>query len=381
MSGAIDRRGLRTWIEVSRGALARNLQVFRRLLPPGCRIMAICKSNAYGHGLYDLAPVLEELGVDWFGVDSIVEAVTLREKGIRSPLLVLGYTLPSRFGEAASHRVSLTISSLESLRDLRSFRSRSGIRIHLKIDTGMHRQGFLPSQWPMALELLPKKSRRLEVEGIYTHFAAAKDPRERAYTNRQIKEFETAVSLFRASGYNPIRHAGATAGAFNYPEAHYELVRIGVGLMGLWPSHETKNAREGEVRLEPALAWRTLVSEVKNLSRGMGIGYDLTESLKRDSIVGVCPIGYWHGFPRSLSRVAEVLIRGQRAKVLGTVSMDMIVVDLTDLTGARVGDVVTVIGRDGKEEITVYEIARRAGVSHYELLTRLNPLIQKFYPD
>jgi alanine racemase len=331
--------------------------------------------------LYDLAPVLEELGVDWFGVDSIVEAVTLREKGIRSPLLVLGYTLPSRFEEAARHQISLTISSLESLRALRSFRSRQAIRIHLKIDTGMHRQGFLPSQWPSALELLPKKPRRLEVEGIYTHFAAAKDPRERAYTNRQIKEFETAVSFFRASGYEPIRHAGATAGALNYHEAHYELVRIGVGLMGLWPSRQTRKAWEGDVHLEPALAWRTLVSEIKKLSKGMGIGYDLTERLKRDSIVGVCPVGYWHGFPRSLSRLAEVLIRGQRAKVLGTVSMDMIVVDLTDIRGARVGDVVTVIGRDGKEEITVYEIARRAGVSHYELLTRLNPLIQKFYPD
>jgi len=381
MSLRVDRRGLRTWIEVSRGALARNLQVFRCRLPPGCRIMAICKSNAYGHGLYDLAPVLEELGVDWIGVDSIVEAVALREKGIRSPLLVLGYTLSSRFDEAARHRVSLTISSLESLRALRSFRGRRGLRIHLKIDTGMHRQGFLPLQWPLVLKLLPKKSRPFEVEGIYTHFASAKNPGERAYTDRQIKEFESAVTFFQAAGYRPILHANATAGALNYPEAHFGLVRIGVGLMGLWPSHQTKKAWEEEVHLEPALSWRTLVSEVKTLTRGMGIGYDLTERLKRDSIVGVCPIGYWHGFPRSLSRVAEVLIRGRRAKVLGTVSMDMIVVNLTDIPGARVGDVVTVIGRDGKEEITVYEIARRAGASHYELLTRLNPLIQKFYPD
>jgi len=380
MAKEIDRSGLRTWIEVSRGALAHNLQVFRRRLPPGCRIMAICKSNAYGHGLYDLAPVIEDLGVDWIGVDSIVEAVTLREKGIRSPLLVLGYTLPSRFEEAARHRVSLTISSLESLRALRSFRGRRGIRIHLKIDTGMHRQGFLPSQWPLVLKLLPKKSASFEVEGMYTHFASAKNPLERAYTDRQIKEFERAVSLFQAAGFRPVLHANATAGALNYPEAHFGLVRIGVGLMGLWPSHQTKKAWEEEVRLEPALSWRTLVSEVKALSRGMGIGYDLTERLKRDSIVGVCPIGYWHGFPRSLSRVADVLIRGRRAKVLGTVSMDMIVVDLTDIAGARVGDAVTIIGRDGKEEITVYEIARRAGVSHYELLTRLNPLIQKYYP-
>ena len=379
MSGAIDRPGLRTWIEVSRGALACNLQVFRRRLPRGCRIMAVCKSNAYGHGLYDLAPVLEELGVDWIGVDSIVEAVTLREKGVCSPLLVLGYTLPGRFEEAARHQVSLTVSSAENLRALNSFRGRGTIKIHLKIDTGMHRQGFLPSQWPLALKLLSKTPRRFEVEGLYTHFAEAKNPEDRAYTDRQISEFETAVSFFRAAGFRPILHADATAGTLNYPEAYYDLVRIGIGLMGLWPSPQTRKSREGEIRLQPALTWRTIVSEVKSLSKGMGIGYDLSEILKRDSTVGVCPIGYWHGFPRSLSCVADVLVRGRRAKVLGTVSMDMIVVDLSGIRGARVGDIVTVIGRDGKEEVTVYEVARRAGVSHYELLTRLNPLIQKFY--
>jgi len=334
---AAERRGLRTWIEVSRGALAQNLSAIGRILSPGCRIMAICKSNAYGHGLYDLAPVLEKLGVDWFGVDSIVEAVTLREKGIRKPILVLGYTLPVRFGEAAGHGISLTVSSLENLRALRNFQGGGKIRIHLKIDTGMHRQGFLRSDWHKVLSLLPRRSERIEVEGIYTHFAAAKDPDDRAATLLQIQEFEAALSFFSAAGLRLIRHAGATAGAFNYPEAHYDMVRTGIGLMGLWPSFQTKKAWEKRVRLQPALTWRTIVSEIKKLERGMGIGYDFTEKLKKDSRVGVCPIGYWHGLPRSLSSVGRVIIRGCRAKVLGAIAMDMIVVDLSEIPAARLG--------------------------------------------
>jgi len=378
MSRAVDRRSLRTWIDIDRAALAHNVLTFRCLLPPTCRLMAVCKSNAYGHGLYDLAPALQEMGVDWFGADSIVEAVTLREKGIRKPILVLGYTLPGRFVEAGRHRISLTVSNLENLRALAAVRSARRLKVHLKFDTGMHRQGFLPSQWETMLGLLRKCGPRVEVEGIYTHFAAAKDPNRREYTEQQIGEFERAVDRVREAGWSPIRHANATAGVLNYPQAAYDLARVGIGLMGYWPSSETKRTWDTRIVLKPALSWRTVISEVKTLRKGMGIGYDLTETLKRRSPIGVCPIGYWHGFPRSLSRVGEVLVRGRRAKVLGAVSMDMIIIDLSQVDGARVGDVVTVIGRDGRDEITAYEVAGRAGVSHYELLTRLNPLIQKF---
>jgi alanine racemase len=378
MNRVIDRRSLRTWIDLDRAALAHNVLTFRSLLPPDCRLMAVCKSNAYGHGLYDLAPVLQEMGVDWFSVDSIVEAATLRDKGLHKPILVLGYTLPSRFAEAAKHGVSLTVSSFENLKALARLRGTRRLKIHLKLDTGMHRQGFLPPRWEEVLRLVRTCGRRVELEGIYTHFAAAKDPGRRDYTEQQIEEFERAVVCFREAGLRPIRHANATAGVLNYPRAHYDLARVGIGLMGYWPSSETKRAWEKQVVLKPALSWRTIISETKTLGKGMGIGYDLTETLRRRTAIGICPIGYWHGFPRSLSRVGEVLVRGRRAKVLGTVSMDMIVIDLGRGNGVRVGDVVTVIGRDGRDEITVYEVAGRAGVSHYELLTRLNPLIQKF---
>ncbi len=373
-----DREGLRTWIELDRRALAGNLRLFRKVLSPGCRIMAVCKSNAYGHGLYDLAPLLEELGVDWFGVDSIVEAVTLRKKGIRRPLLVLGHTLPSRFEDAQRRGVSLTISSLASLRALARHRGPGRFKVHLKLDTGMHRQGLLRPEWPAAVELLKTHGARIELEGLYTHFAEAKDPARRTFTHRQIREFDEGAAFFRSGGLSPTMHASGTAGALNYPEARYDLVRIGIGLMGHWPSDETRLAWEKSLRLRPVLSWRSLISETKRLKKGERIGYNLTERLARDSVVGVCPIGYWHGLPRRLGRVGEVLVRGRRAKILGTVSMDMIVIDLTDIPAARVGDVVTVIGRDRGEAITAVEVARKAGVSHYELLTRLNPLIQKF---
>lgn len=374
-----EPRRLRTWIEVDTEALGRNLALFRRLIPPSCRLMAVAKSNAYGHGLYDLAPAVERLGADWIGVDSIVEAVTLREIGILAPVLALGYTLPSRFEEAARGDIRLTISTFENLNALLDSPFGSRVKIHLKIDTGLHRQGFLPGEMPRLMAALGGRGRFLDVEGVYTHFAQAKNPAETSYTRLQIAAFERAAAAVAAAGFRPLRHACATAGALLHPEAHYDLVRVGIGLAGLWPSSKMRAALETRHELRPILSWRAVLSEVKGLPKGAGIGYDLTTRLARDSRVGVCPVGYWHGFPRSLSGRGEVLVRGRKARVLGSVMMDMIVLDLTDVPGAAAEDVVTIIGRDGAEEITAYETAARAGQSYYEFLTRLNPLIQKSY--
>ena len=375
----VEKNTLRTWIEVDNKALNHNYRLFRNLLPPACLLMAVAKSNAYGHGLYDNAPVMERLGVDWLGVDSIVEAVTLRQIGIQKPILVFGYTVPARFDEAAKHNISLTVSSFECLRALQNLRNSGRIKIHVKVDTGLHRQGFFLEDVPRVIRILKKNPAHIEVEGIYTHFAKAKNPQDQTYTLRQIEEFQKACVAFQTAGFAPIRHACATAGTFNHPEARFDMVRIGVGLLGLWPSLEMKSALEKKYCLRPALSWRTIISEIKPLSKGSGISYELTETLRRDSKVGICPIGYWHGFPRSLSSAGEVLVHGRRAKVLGLVTMDMIIIDLTDIPRVAVGDEVTLIGRDGRDEITAYELAQKAGVSYYELVTRLNPLIQKYY--
>lgn len=374
---ASGRNGLRTWVELSRSALAHNLRTFRRVLGPGCRIMAVAKSNAYGHGLYDLVPLLEELGVDAVGVDSIVEAVTLRRKGVTKPILVMGFTLPSRFGDAARNGVAITVSSFESLRALASSEDGRKIRVHIKVDTGMHRQGFLPAELPGVLRFLMARPGRIAVEGLYTHFAAAKDPAHPAATRGQIAGFEAAAAAFARDGFGPVRHACATAGVLNYPGAHYDMARVGIGLMGHWPSAETRRAWEGRISLRPVLSWRTLVAETKRLPAGASLGYDLTERLTRDSKIGICPVGYWHGYPLALSGKGQALVRGRRVRVLGRVSMDMLVVDLTDAGGAKTGDAVTLIGREKGEAVDADATARLAGTTVYELLTRLNPLLRK----
>jgi len=378
MSVEEEKLWLRTWIEVSVAALQDNYATFRGLIEPGCRLMAIAKSNAYGHGLIDYSRTMQALGADWIGVDSIVEAVKLRQNGITAPILVLGYTLPQWFAMAMEQQISLTISTRDSLRQIAQ-RRLSALRLHLKIDTGMHRQGFQPDELPEVCRFIAEHDITGQVEGIYTHFAAAKNPAFPADTQQQLARFTEAINIVEAAGMRPIRHASATAGTLVFPETHFDMVRIGIGLMGYWPSHETRACYADRVHLRPALTWKTIVTEVKTVREGEAIGYDFTEKLPRDSTIAILPIGYWHGYRRSLSGIGHVLVHGRRARVMGRISMDMICIDVTDFEGVQCGDEVTLIGSDGAEAVEIYELARLSETSWYETITQLNPLIKKFY--
>ncbi|MHB9110674.1 MAG: alanine racemase [Armatimonadota bacterium] len=378
MSVEEEKLWLRTWLEISVGALKDNYTTFRALIGPDCRLMAIAKSNAYGHGLIDYSRTMQALGVDWIGVDSIVEAVKLRGNGVTVPILVLGYTLPQWFAMAMEQNISLTISTCDSLRQIAQ-RRLSGLRLHLKIDTGMHRQGFQLDELPGVCRFIADQQLAGQVEGMYTHFAAAKNPAFPADTHKQVAQFTDAVSIIQSAGMRPLRHASATGGTLVFPETHFDMVRIGIGLMGYWPSNETKACYGDRVRLRPALTWKTVVTEVKPVRKGEAIGYDFTETLPRDSTVAILPLGYWHGYRRSLSSIGHVLVHGRRARVLGRISMDMISIDVTDLDGVQCGDEVTLIGRDGAEAVEIYELASLSNTSWYETITQINPLIKKFY--
>lgn len=379
MSKNGNPEGLRTWIEIDTKAIAHNVGIFRSLIKKETKVCAVLKSNAYGHGLIDFAKEVEKLKADMIAVDSIVEAMALRREGIESPLLVLGHTLPEMLSVAAEQDIAVSLSHGDQIAAFVEAGKIKPLSVHIKVDTGMHRQGFLPEERETVITLLKKHADKISVAGLYTHFAAAKNPAFPEYTKKQIAEFELWRNTFLSAGFTPIVHASATAGTFLFPEAHYDMVRIGIGLYGLWPSTETKAAMGERYELKPVLSWKTIISEVKKLKKGDKIGYDCTEVLWRDSIVGVLPVGYWHGYPRVLSSIGHALVDGVKARVLGRVSMDMVSIDLTDVKGASIGDEVTLLGYGKDGEISAPWLSGLIDASHYELVTRINPLIKRIY--
>lgn len=372
----MEIKNYRTWIEISRSALKHNFQLFRKVIGKKVLLLGVIKSNAYGHGLMTMARLYGEMNVDWLGVDSIAEANKLRKEKITKPLLVLGYTQPENFIVASTKNISLAVSTFEALKTLSKFKGK--IKIHIKVDTGMHRQGFLPDELAEVIAVL-KKTRHISVEGLFTHFASAKDPADRSDTIKQMGLFEKAIDVFKVAGYSPICHAAASGGTLNFPESHFHMVRIGIGLFGIWPSSETKDYRlkTKDFSLKPILTWKSVISEIKWVEKYEQVGYDYTEKLTRKTRLAVIPIGYWHGFWRAFSSKAHVLVGGTRCRVIGRVSMDMIVVDVTKVAKIQVGDEVVLIGKQKKEEITADELAKIAETSSYEIVTRLNPLIKK----
>ena len=296
-----ERKGLRTWIEVDTKAIKGDFSVFRKLIPKETKIMAVVKSNAYGHSLLDFSREIEKDGADWLAVDSVVEGLALRKEGIKIPILVLGYTLPELFSDAVKNNISLTISNFESLEKLAGAKLKTASKIHIKVDTGMHRQGFMAGDRAKLLQYLGEHKKSFEIEGLFTHFASAKNPEDMSFTLKQIEEFKKWVAEFKKSGFSPLVHTSATAGALIYPEARFDAVRIGIGLYGLWPAKETQEAFHYKISLEPVMEWKTIISEIKDLKKGEKIGYDLTCELNRNSKIAICPVGYWHGYPRGLS--------------------------------------------------------------------------------
>lgn len=368
-----DVSGLRTWVEIDTQKLKHNYDLFRSRIAKNVRLMGVAKSNAYGHDMTQYAHQLQALEVDAIGVDSIVEAKTLREAGITVPLLVLGYTLPERYGDAAATDTAITISSVDAARNIAKYEG-SHIKVHIKIDTGMHRQGIDPSEVSEVLDVL-LGNQAIVIEGAYTHFAAAKNPSIRDITDGQVAIFKEVKKHIEGRVPSCIFHAAATGGTLIYPEAHFDLVRVGIGLYGLWPSGPTRAAFESSVPLEPILTWKTRISEIKTVRKGEGVGYDLTERPIADTRVAVCPVGYWHGYVRAYSSTGVAFVNDHKVRVMGRVSMDMISLDLTGAGEVSVGDEVVLLNKS----VDADYLAGISETSNYEVVTRINPLIKRIY--
>lgn len=368
---------VKTWIEIDKKAVAHNVQVFRKLAAPDVQIWAVAKSNAYGHGFSAFSKAAEEAGVDGFCVDSVPEALKLRSDGIQKPILVLGPTLPHLFVEAAEKNITLSFSTKESLEQLVAEIPDPAKRpaFHLKIDTGMQRRGFYVKDMADIAKFC--LANNLKVTGVFSHFAAAKDMTYTSHSLKQYEQYKEAVKMLEDEGLSGFtKHIAATGGTLINPEFHLDAVRIGIGLYGIFPSKELEMQRGKDVELRPVLSWYALISEIKDIPKGEFVGYDLTERLTRDTRAAIIPIGYWHGLPWALSGIGQVLIGGKRCKIIGRVSMDMIVVDVTDTT-CKVGDKVALIGAQEKEQVTAREVASKISTTPYEIITRINPLIER----
>ncbi len=367
-------QNLRTWIEIDAQAAEKNCRTFRKLVGKKVKLWVVVKSNAYGHGLRTFSMIMDRAGVDGFCVDSVVEGFALRRKDIKKHILVLGPTLPARYGEAAEADIAISISTIEGLRELAKIKYAPDF--HIKIDTGMHRQGFYLEDIPKVLALIKSKGLEGKMKGAYTHFASAKDINYPGYTEMQFGKLMRAKTLFEKAGMSDLTwHAAATGGTLCGKKYHLDAVRIGIGMYGLWPSKELEVQLGDRVKLCPVLSWRAVITETKKVKAGEYIGYDLTERVPRGTEIAILPVGYWHGLPRSLSSLGEALVNGKRTRILGRVSMDMTVVSLAG--AARAGDIATFIGCDGKDELFAWEPSQKSGTTHYEFLTRLNPLMKR----
>lgn len=364
----------RSWVEVSKSALKANFNLFKGLVGEKKKIMVVVKSNAYGHGIVETATLFK--GADFLAVDDVGEGLLLRSSKIKTPTLVFGFTEKHYFLDASKKDISLTIADKDALLSAVQFATKKPLKIHIKVDTGLHRQGFQKHEMNDVLTLLKVKS-KLIVEGLYTHLAAAETPAHSEYTQKQIHEFADWQRAFNDMGLKPLIHSSASAATMLSPNMHFDVVRIGISLYGLWASKEVEQMVP-QHKLVPALTWKTIIGGVKQVNAGEPIGYDLTESLIRNTSVAICPVGYWHGVPRSLSSVGEVLVGGKRAKILGRVSMDMMAIDVTGID-TKQGDEVVLIGTQDGATVSADEWANKAGTINYEIVTRINPLIPRLF--
>jgi alanine racemase len=373
----------KTWAEISEKNLKNNLRQFRNLIGKKRKLMAVVKSNAYGHGLVEIAKIAQESKANWLGVDSVDEALELKKNGINLPILILGYTLKSRLKEVVENGFRLTVYNKETIKEISDFRfpisnKDEKINIHIKVETGTSRQGVLEENILDFVKFIGNYS-NINIEGISTHYANIEDTTDHSYAQGQLKKFKEIVNLLEKKGCNiPIKHTACSAAAVLFPETYFDMVRLGISMYGHWSSRETQvTASEQKIKLDlkPILTWKTKVAQVKTIKAGTPVSYGITEKVSQDTKIAILPIGYWDGFDRGLSSVGNVLMGGKKCKVLGRVCMNMIVVDVNHVENVESEDEVVIIGKQGDEKITAEEVASKLGTINYEVLTRINPRI------
>ncbi|ULA63442.1 MAG: Alanine racemase [Nitrospira sp.] len=365
-----------TYATVDLSALIHNLTQLRGLLSPGCEIMAVVKANAYGHGAVEVSRALIAQGVGRVAVVSIDEGIALRAAGIAVPIVILGPLFPKQVGDLIAHRLTPVISDRSLIPALTQATASlaAPYPIHLKVETGMGRLGLAMDELLALIDSgdLPPS---LNIEGLLTHFADS-DGLTSEQTEHQLTLFQKTVSGLTARGISiPLIHAANSGGTVRYPRSHYSLIRPGIMLYG----YHTLPVSVPAPDLKPVLSLQSSIAQVRAIPTGGTISYNATFVAKRPTRVAVLPIGYADGFNRRLSNRGEVLVQGRRAKVIGTVCMDMVMIDVTDIPDTTVGDEVVLIGRQGADRITAADLAEWTGTIAYETLCAIGARVPRRY--
>ncbi|SHO44344.1 serine racemase VanT catalytic subunit [Anaerocolumna xylanovorans] len=366
----------RAWISINKDNLLHNVEEIHTIMPDTCKLMAVVKANAYGHGSIMIASLLNKTGIRNFAVATMQEGIELRLNGIKGDILVLGYTEPSLAEELSQYGLTQTIVDYHYGRELNS----KGIplKVQIKIDTGMHRLGFLAEETEEIISIF--KAKNLKVTGIFTHLSTADSLREAdiTFTKGQIDRFYTLLAQLKLRKIQVPVHIQSTYGLLNYNGLNCDYARIGIGMYGSLSSAQDKTIIQPDIR--PVLSLHSRVALIRNITDGESVGYGRAYCCDGNRTIAVIAIGYGDGYPRSLSDgKAEVIIKGVKVPIVGRICMDQLIVDITGAEGIHSGDIATLIGKEEKESITAGEVSDKAGTIANELLCRLGNRLPRIY--
>lgn len=365
--------------DIDLDAVLYNMESMHKKLKPGTKIAAVVKADGYGHGAVEISRVLEKLPYLWgYAVATSNEAMQLVEAGRKKPIIILGLSFPEQFEEIVENDLRPAVCTYETAQALSDIAAEKNkvCRIHIKVDTGMSRIGFQVT--PESADMVARISKlpNIMIEGIFTHFARA-DESSKAPAYEQFKQFEKMIAMVEEKGVQiPLKHCSNSAGIVEIPECNMDMVRAGITLYGLWPSEEVDKAK---ISLKPVMSLRSRVAYVKELLPGRQISYGGTFTVKKKMTVATVPVGYGDGYARGLSNKGWVLIKGQKAPICGRVCMDQCMVDVTDIPGVKIGDTVTLLGKDADEEITMEQLGELSGRFNYEFACLITPRVPRIY--
>lgn len=364
------------WLEINLSHITENTRVIKNFLGMDITLLAVIKSNAYGHGLVKSAQAAIAGGAEYLGIISVGEGEKLRKAGIEAPILLLGPVVDEEIDQAIKLGLTMMIYSVESGQKIskRALALKKRVKIHLKVDTGMSRFGIFPWEVIPAVNNL-KRMPKLDLEGIYSHFSQAEN-RNRTATFKQLGTFQEALNALSAEKILPkYRHIANSAAALSMKSTHFNMVRIGITLYGMFPTPELKNFFD----LKPALEFKTRIAQLKRFNGGEKVSYGGVFTVQGPSSIAVLPVGYAAGVPRGLSNLGKVLVKGQRCPIIGNICMEQVMVNVSDVAEVKEGDEVILIGKSGIENITPGEWAGYLGTINYEITTRIPECVPRVY--